>query len=252
VAEPDRLLGGKLLLRQPERGHRAGTDAVLLAAAAGAPSGLMVDLGAGVGTVGLAVALRSPVLRVKLVEIDAASAARARENVALNGLADRVEVVEGDALSGSVRREKGLEGVQADLIVTNPPWYAPGRFRTSPEPDRARAHTGLESQDDPDGLAAWLRAAAAMLKPGGKLVAILHGGQLPELLAASRGRFGGLCILPVHPRADDDAARLLVCGVRGSRAPLRLRPGLVLHAADGRFTPLAEAIHRGEALIELG
>ena len=83
-------------------------------------------------------------------------------------------------------------------------------------------------------------------------MAILHAAQLSRLWEASEGRFGALCILPVHSRADGDATRLLVSGVRGSRAPLRVRPGLVLHRPDGRFTDEAESIHRGAALIELG
>ena len=251
MADVDLLLGGKLHLRQPASGHRAGTDAILLSAAAGTPSGLMVDLGAGVGTAGLAVALRSPGLRTLLVEIDPGTAALARENVQLNGLAERADVIEADALSAAGRRAAGLGEIRADLVVTNPPWYAPGRTRASPDADRARAHTGAATAADPDGLQAWLRAASAVLKPGGHLVAILHAGQLTSLLRSVEGRFGDLHILPVHPRADADATRLLVSGVRGSRAPLRLKPGLFLHAADGRFTPQAEAIHRGEALIDL-
>jgi tRNA1(Val) A37 N6-methylase TrmN6 len=133
--------------------------------------------------------------------------------------------------------------------VTNPPWFAAGRTRASPDPDRARAHSAPASADDPDGLRGWLRASASLLRPGGRLVAILHVGQLASLMAAVPGRFGGLCIRPVQPRAQADATRLLVSGIRGSRAPLRLLPPLVVHGPDGGFTPEIEAVHRGERLI---
>src|ERR1700680_661082 len=68
----DAVLGGRLRLRQPLRGHRVGHDAILLAAATAARAGEhAVDLGAGVGAAGLALALRVAGLKVKLVEIDA-------------------------------------------------------------------------------------------------------------------------------------------------------------------------------------
>jgi tRNA1(Val) A37 N6-methylase TrmN6 len=247
----DVLLAGRLKLRQPARGHKAGTDTVLLAAAAGAPDGLLVDLGAGVGTVGLAVAARRPDLRAILVEVDPATAALARENILLNELSDRVTLVEADALSAAARRTAGLAEVRADTLVTNPPWFAPGSTRTSPDADRARAHSAPGADGDPDGLQAWLRAAASLLRPGGRLVAILHIGQLASLLAAVPGRFGGICIRPVQPRAEADATRLLVSGIRGSRGPLRLLPPLVVHGPDGRFTEEIEAVHRGEAQVAL-
>ena len=247
------LLGGRLQLRQPLKGgHRAGTDAVLLAAAAGHPEGLLIDLGAGVGTAGLAVARRCPGLRVLLIEVDGSTAAFARENISLNGLSGQAEVIEADALSSASRRKAGLDGLKADALLTNPPWYAAGQTRISPNADRARAHTGISSQDDPDGLDAWLRAVASLTRPGARVVMILHASQLATLLPACKGRLGALRLMPIHARAEGPAIRLLVSGIRGSRAPLTLLPALVLHEADGSFTERIEAISRGEALLDLG
>jgi tRNA1(Val) A37 N6-methylase TrmN6 len=70
------------------------------------------------------------------------------------------------------------------------------------------------------------------------------------VLAAFEGRFGGLKVLPLLPRADAAAHRVIVQGVKGSRAPLQLMPGFVLHGADGQFTPAAQDILRhGAALL---
>ena len=72
----DAVLGGRLVLRQPLRGHRFGHDAILLAAAVAARAGeRAVELGAGVGAAGLALARRVDGLDVTLVEIDPALAA---------------------------------------------------------------------------------------------------------------------------------------------------------------------------------
>ena len=81
VLTEDRWLGGRLQLVEPKRGHRVGTDAALLVAAAGdARQGRIVDVGAGVGAVGLALAERNPVASVDLVEIDRELARLAESN----------------------------------------------------------------------------------------------------------------------------------------------------------------------------
>ena len=244
----DHLLGGRLVLRQPARGHRAGTDAVLLAAATAAEAGLLIDAGAGVGTAGLIVALRAPRLSFKLVDKDPLAVALAQENLALNGLAARGAAIAADLVSVSSRRSAGLVDASADHLITNPPFHLAGRTRISPDALKARAHVAaIEAGEKP--LLAWLGAANALLVPGGTLVMIHRADCLPAVLAACEGRIGGLAVLPVHPRRERPATRILVRGRKGSRAPLRLLPGLVLHEDNGRFTALAEAIHRGTALI---
>src|SRR5215475_11096825 len=87
----DAALGGRLKLRQPARGHRFGHDAILLAASTPAASGeIAVDLGAGIGAAGLALARRVAGLTVRLVEIDSELAELAAGNATRNGLAERV------------------------------------------------------------------------------------------------------------------------------------------------------------------
>jgi tRNA1(Val) A37 N6-methylase TrmN6 len=228
-------------------GHRAGTDAVLLAAAAGLPARRIVDFGAGAGAAGLALLTRWPEARADLVEIDPSLAALARENAALNGAAGRARVFALDALDGRARRAAGLLDGEADLVVTNPPFFAAGTARVSPDPARARAHAFAAGAEAP--LRAWIVAALATLAPGGRYVMIHRPDALPEILEAFGKRLGDIAIRPVHPRGDADAIRVLVSGVKGSRAPARLAPGLVLHEAGGAFTPLAAAIHTGDAVL---
>jgi tRNA1(Val) A37 N6-methylase TrmN6 len=244
----DALLDGRLVLRQPARGHRAGTDAVLLAAAAPAGAGDLVDAGAGVGTAGLAVALRDPGARARLVERDPELARFALANVAGNDLCDRVAVVVADFLKPADRRRAGLADSSADCVLCNPPFYEAGSVRVSPDAGRAAAHVAPAGAGD-GAPEPWLRAVAAVLRPGGTVILIHRAAALDAVLAACRGRFGALAVLPIHPRAGAGASRVLLRGTKGSRAPLRLLPGLVLHAGTGAFTAQAEAIHRGRALI---
>lgn len=246
----DSLLNGSLKLRQFACGHRAGTDAVLLAAAAGAPQGLVMDIGAGSGAAGLMLALRAPLAQLCCIEIDPATAGLARENIALNGFAERAQCHTLDVLSPKARRAAGLADGLAQLVITNPPFFEAARVRVSPDAARARAHAGHGNVAEPF-LVRWLRACTALLAPGGQIVLIHRADALGDLLAALAGRAGGLRLLPVYPRASQQAIRLLAAATKGSRAPPSLLPPLVLHEADGRFTARAQALHNGEDVLAL-
>ncbi|MCZ8182289.1 MAG: methyltransferase [Beijerinckiaceae bacterium] len=237
----DRLFRGTLLLRQPARGHRAGTDAVLLAAAAPAAARHILDLGASTGMVGLQVAMGRPEARAILLERDPAMAALARHNIAANGLADRVSCREADAFA--LGREKDLREA-FDLVLTNPPYFTPGRVRASPDAKRRAAH---ELDGDLDG---WLRNAATMLAPGGEIVIIHRADAVGDVLAAMARRFGGLALRFIHPRPSEPAHRLLVSGKKGSRQGLTILPPLVLFEGDGP-TALSAALHDGLALLPM-
>jgi tRNA1(Val) A37 N6-methylase TrmN6 len=237
------LLDRRLSLAQPARGHRAGTDALLLAAAGPTDfDGRCLDIGAGTGAVGLAYAMLEPAARPGLVEIDPLLAALARHNIEANGLADRADVIEGDILGAAL--PDGLEPGAAKLVLTNPPYLDPDRSRASSDPLRRLAHV-MPAR----GLARWLGAAALALAPGGMLVLIHRADHLGLVLAALADDFGALQVLPIHPRAGANAVRILVRGVKGARGPLSIRPGLLLHGPGTGFTATVEAIHRGGARI---
>jgi tRNA1(Val) A37 N6-methylase TrmN6 len=244
----DRLLGGRLSLYQGRAGHRAGTDAVLLAAAAAAMTdpGSFVDVGAGVGTAGLALALRWPGARGLLLEADPGAAELGRCNCTLNGVQERVAVVQADLFNHAACQAGGLLPERAALVVTNPPFYRADEVRASPDAGRAAAHVlGPQSHGD------WLRAAVALLAPSGRFLAIHRPAALPALLLAAAGRLGALVVRPVRARPRGDAVRILLGGTKGSRAPLRIAPDVVLHADDGSFTAEAEAIHQGHGTIAM-
>ncbi|QRG04723.1 methyltransferase [Xanthobacter dioxanivorans] len=242
----DGVLDGRLTLRQLRDGHRVGHDALLLAALAPADRRRAIDLGAGVGSAGLAFLVRVPQASAALVEVVPELAALAQENVALNGLAGRARVVAADVLalarpSGPPEPAAGA----ADLALMNPPFNAETRHRTSPHDGRARAHMAGEGL-----LEDWVRAADRCLAARGVLCLIHRPEALAEVLAALHGRFGAVEILPVHPRPDRPAVRILVRAVKGRRTPPILLPGLVLAERDGSATRAAAAALRdGRGLL---
>ncbi len=234
----DLFFGGRLVIRQPAHGHRAGTDAVLLAAAVPAGfAGLLYDAGAGVGTAGLGVASRCPAARVGLIELDSFSARLAQGNVAANRLEDRVHVHAGDLLTAAEDLEK------ADFVITNPPFYEPGAVRASSEPRRRMAHVGAAT------IADWIAACLALLTGRGTLVVLHRSDALPDLLRALERRAGAVTVLPIHMRPDAPAKRILLRAVRSSRAPLTLLPGLALRD-EGGFTAATARIADGEIALD--
>jgi tRNA1(Val) A37 N6-methylase TrmN6 len=252
----DALLGGRLSLRQPVKGHRVGSDAILLAAAAPAEGvARLVDVGAGVGAVGLAILRRLSGASADFVEQDVDLAALAQENAAQNGLQTRSRIVCVDIAEASARRAAGLLDGAADLVVTNPPFFDARSGRVSPDARRASAHVFVDkaSSDSSAGpLENWILACVTLLAPGGRFILIHRPEALSRILAAFGRRLGSVAILPIHPHAGAPAHRILVAGVKGARSPISLRAGLVLHDSSGAFTPIGEAIHRGEVLIDWG
>lgn len=250
----DAFLGGRVEAVQPKAGHhRAGLEAVLLAASLDARiTGTVVDLGSGVGVAGFCAAARCPRAKVVLVERNAEAVACARaglERPANAAFAGRVRISAADiSAPESERAEAGIGRDLADHVLLNPPFHLRATGTASPAAARAEAHVL-----DAGGLDSWLRAAASVLKFRGDVTVIFRADGLGQLLNALGRRFGSPDILPVHPRPAEPAHRVLVRAVKGSRRGLRILPPLVLHDETGNaFVPGVEGILRnGKALASV-
>lgn len=238
----DRFLGGRLTLRQPKPGYRAGADAALLAAAVPAAAGQrVIEAGCGAGAALLSAALRCPEAAFTGLERDEAALALAHANIAANGLSDRVDAHRGDVAAGF--KALGLE--RFDAAFSNPPFFDdPGRLR-APHP----ARTGAWIADD--GLGAWTGFLLAATRDGGTITVIHRTERLADILALLGEKAGSFRIRPIQPFADAPAKRVLVQARRGGKAPLALAPALVLHerGAEAKHTAEVEAILRGDAAL---
>src|SRR3984885_6536315 len=220
----DAFLGGRLHLRQPRSGHRAGHDAMLLAAATLARSGdRVVDFGAGVGAAGLAVATRVAGVELVLVEIDSELASLARGNAAANAIAADVVVLDVTSAADAFAAA-GLSPDSVDVVLMNPPFNDSARHRASPDQARRIAHVATSAT-----LESWIHAARRILKSGGVLTMIWRADGLAELLAALGRGFGSLAILPVHADANMPAIRVLIRAIKGGKAPLQMHAALMLN-----------------------
>ena len=235
------FLGGRLSLAQPQRGYRAGMDAALLAAACDAGAGQrVIEAGCGPGAALLSAALRRPQSRFTGVERDPEALALCLDNIAANGLGERVRALAGDV----AMKLSALELEPFDAALANPPFFDdPGAIR-GPAPEREGAWIA------DGGLQAWTRFLLKAVREGGSITLIHRADRLADILALLGKGAGSFRIRPIQPFADEPAKRVLVRAVKTGKAPLALLPALVLHdRAGGKHTAEADAILRGEAAL---
>jgi tRNA1(Val) A37 N6-methylase TrmN6 len=238
----DFLLGGRVFLRQPATGYRVAIDPIFLAASLEiAPGDSVLDVGAGVGAASLCLATRCPDAKVTAVEMQRDQVRFAVDNVNLNQLRSRIEVMLGDLLRPPPRLAAGT----FSHVMANPPFMEPHQGRKSPNPQKQHSnHEGEATLDH------WAKFCLLMVKPKGTVTFVHRADRLDQVLSYFAGKLGDIVVYPLWPGNGNPAKRVLVRGVKNAHGAMKLMPGLVLHGSDGRFTVEADAILRqGEGLI---
>ncbi|XAT61821.1 methyltransferase [Rhodobacteraceae bacterium Araon29] len=241
----DEFLGGKLLIKQPRNGYRAGVDPVLLAASVNAkPMQSVLELGCGVGVASLCLGRRVPDLQLTGIEIQSDLAQLAQENAAHNQLT--MDVVIGDLAV----LPQGLKSSQFDHVIANPPYF--DRLKTTPAPDPSRER----SMGEQTPLKSWASVAAKRVKPKGYVHFIFRSERLPELLNALPKELGSLRILPFSARVGRASELLILRARKSGRAGFCLEAPIVMHkgtehTTDGEsYTDLINQVLRHGAQIE--
>lgn len=228
------FLGGRLTIRQPAKGYRAGVDPVLLAASIPARSGQTVlELGCGVGTAALCLGDRVSGLNLTGVEIQERYARLARENAQENN--QSFDVICADLAD----LPAGLRQLRFDHVIANPPYF--NRDASTAAQDEGREMALGETTP----LDVWIDVTSRRLAPKGYATFIHRADRLPDLLGAMTGQLGSIEVLPLQPRVARDANLVLVRGRKGGRAAFRLHPPVLLHegaAHDGDRESYAQQI----------
>ena len=233
----DAIFDGRIKIFQSRTGYRFSLDSLLLADFTRLKRGeTVVDLGTGNGVVPLILAARFPTGHFLGVELQDGMVTRARKNVRLNDLQDRVEIVKSDVrtIEHVARREV------FDVVVANPPFRkaTSGRISAGEEKRIARHETEGDLRD-------FLRAAAYLLRGKGRLSLIYPAVRSIDVLTAMRE----LGIEPkrvrlVHSFADTEAMLILAEGIKGGRSGAAILAPLVLKR-DKEYTDEAVSIIAG-------
>lgn len=247
----DDFLDGLVKLRQPKKGYRAGSDALLLAAALPAINGSMLEVGAGVATPSICylARLQKTEFAPQMTAIEKYDdvAELAKYNVEQNIFENQINVMNVDIFDSAARHEKlGLMPDSFDHIFSNPPFFDPTKNRTSNDDYKALAHS--IKQDD---LQRWLIFMVRLLKNKAHMSIIYPMEHLYTVLKILENRVGDIRIRPIFSKYNAPATRFLLQAKKGSRSPLKMLPNLILRHDDGEVTDFADAVFRRGQAIEM-
>lgn len=229
------VLNKRVRLLQPADGFRTSLDSVMLAAGCPVKTGEHVlDMGCGVGGAGFCVLRRVEDTHLTGVDIQADHIDLARRNSDLNNMQGRTNFIAADI------RAYAKSGAVFDHVICNPPYMEAGTHTVSPSIRKAAAH----GQQGDVSLKDWLDAGFRLLKSGGALTLIHRADAIDQIILGLKNRFGAVEVIPLWPRAGEDARRVIVRAVKDRKSAAHIRAGLVLHEADGSYTPAADAILR--------
>ena len=237
----DGFLDGRLRILQPEKGFRAGIDSVFLAASIPCAAGESIyEAGIGTGVAALCVVARNPSIHLTGIEVAARYAMLCEENAKRNGLGDNIRVIHAD-VKEALRKDLSSMPAHGSFshAFANPPYFEDGKSTPSPHLLKANAHSF-----GPEDLDLWVKVLYTMVTLRGTVTIVHRADSLGKLLQVMGERFGDLRIAPLYAREGTAASRIIVQGVKGSKAPMQLLPGLVLHDQNSQFTPEAQAILR--------
>jgi tRNA1(Val) A37 N6-methylase TrmN6 len=233
----DDLLTHNLKIIQSPEVFSFSLDAVLLARFAGVPQrGRVLDLCTGNGVIPLLLTTRTDASLVG-VEIQPRLADMARRSVELNGLLDKINIVQGDL------REWRAEGELFDAVTVNPP-YLPlqsGDTKENHHQAMARHEIGCKLEDV-------IAACARSVRIGGRVSMVHRPSRLVDIIDLMRRyRIEPKRIRFVHPRKEAEANMVLIEGTRDGKPEVRLLPPIIVYEDDGEYTPELLAVFYGEA-----
>lgn len=240
----DKFLGGRLLIKQPKSGYRAGIDPVMLAASVPAVSGQSVlELGCGVGVASLCLGARVGGLSLTGVELQSEYADLARDNAHENSIPLAVTTADLTNLPEPLRSE------HFDHVIMNPPYF--DRSSTVKAQNEGREIAMGEGTS----LEAWVKVAAKRLRPKGYVSFIFRTERFPDLLAALPNSLGSVQLIPIHARPGRPSELFLMRARKSGRAAFRIEAPIIMHEGtqhqrdgDSYAMPIQEVLRYGAAL----
>lgn len=224
----DLQINGYHIIQHPEK-FCFGMDAVLLSSFAGCqPDSKVVDFGTGTGVIPILLTAKTKAAHIDALEIQEESADMAQRSVQLNGLTDKIKIIQGD-----IKEASDLLGKASyDYVITNPPYMNNDHGLKNPELPKAIArHEILCSLEDV------IREGACVLRPGGHFIMVHRPFRLIEIITClTRYKLEPKRMRFVHPFADKEPNMVLIDAVRGGNSMVKIESPLVIYATQGQYT----------------
>lgn len=238
----DSLFEGRVKIKQPIDGYRVGTDGVMLAAAidGGKGTSRMLDMGAGVGAVSLAVIERLGAGHITAVEKDPISYNLLKQNITINQADEYIRPLLADITSLPVMLKASF-----DHVFANPPFH-----HKHDVPPRSRRRRLAHHGDEATSLVDWIASGLWALKPKGRISLIVRADRSDQIITALRdGGAGEILLFPLWSSPGSLAIRMIITARSKVKGGMALLPGLILHNSSGALTPDAQKVMKGEGLL---
>ena len=217
------------IIQNPEK-FCFGMDAVLLSGFAKVkPGEKVLDLGTGTGIIPILLSAKTQAAHLTGLEIQTESADMARRSVLLNGLDERIEIVEGD-----IKEASRIFGAAAfDVVTCNPPYMIGQHGLQNPDGPKAIArHEVLCTFEDV------AREAAKLLRPGGKFYLVHRPFRLAEIIGTLLSyKLEPKRMQLVHPFINKEPNMVLLEASRGGNSRMTVEPPLIVYKEQGVYTP---------------
>ncbi|WP_201353124.1 tRNA1(Val) (adenine(37)-N6)-methyltransferase [Hydrogenimonas urashimensis] len=208
-----------MLFYQPEEGYRFNSDSMFLYdfISSFAPRGKVLDVGCGVGVIGLLLARDFPI-ELTMVEKQEMMAKLAEKNINANRV--EAELVRSDFLDFDSKK-------RFDLIVSNPPFYHPKVIRSDDE------HMQICRYNDHLPIEPFFGKVKSLLAPRGRFIFCYDARQVGALFA--RLADVGLRVEDVrfvHPKKERPAKLVLIHARNNSKGLCRVWPPFIVFEGD--------------------
>ena len=219
---------GYRIIQNPER-FCFGMDAVLLSGFARAKKqDRCLDLGCGNGIIPILMEAKTEGKHFTGLEIQPESADMAKRSVALNGLQDRIDIVEGDIKDAS----KIFGASSFHVVTTNPPYMTAQHGLTNLyEAKTIARHEVLCNLED------IIRESARLLMPGGRFYMVHRPFRLAEIISLMvQYRMEPKRMRLVYPYVDREPNMVLIEGLRGGKSRMTVEKPLIVYKEPGKYT----------------
>jgi tRNA1(Val) A37 N6-methylase TrmN6 len=235
----DSVLNGKIKLVQPQNGYRVAIDPIILSSFVHPRRNQKIlDVGCGVGTISLILKMKEISSEITALDVDKTMCEICRQNSAINSL--HINVI--NVGIENAKENLSLKNKLFDQIVTNPPFFSQKSSRISETKRLANFETV--------NLSDWILFCFKKLKNEGIFSMIHKASRIDDILYSLRGIAGSVQLIPIFPKINCEANRVVIIAKKSSKTETRILQGIVVHEDNGDYSKTMDEILSGKFLVD--